>query len=153
MGGTPDGIKIYAVFISKASGKELKEYAGHTDVETWILPTSENSPWSIMAVSFISLLAMSSALATCLFVCKHSVRHERPSAPQVQEIHGMSRRLVKAMPSVRFTTVLEDKYCTSRTCAICLEDYNTGEKLRVLPCFHSMPLLYINVNYLTIYLF
>ena len=137
VGGTPDGIKIHAVFISKSSGKVLKKYAGHTDVELWILPAFENSPWSIMAVSFISLLAMSAMLGTCFFVCKHHVRRERPRAPQVPEFQGMSCHLVKAMPSLIFTTVLEDN-CTSRTCAICLEDYNKGEKLRILPCCHSM---------------
>ena len=36
MEGTPDGMKIHAIFISKASGKVLKKYACHTDDE-WIL--------------------------------------------------------------------------------------------------------------------
>lgn len=136
MGGSPEGIKIHAVFISKASGEFLKKYAGHTDTELWIVPTVENSPWSIMAVSFVALLAISSMLATCFFVCKHHARRGRPRLPQVQEFHGMSRRLVRAMPSLIFTTVLEDN-CTSRTCAICLEDYYMGEKLRILPCCHK----------------
>lgn len=137
MGGSSEGIRIYAVYVSKASGKVLKKYAGRTDIELWILPAAVDSPWSIMAVSFIILLAMAAMLATCFFVCKHHVRRERPRAPQVQEFHGMSRRLVKAMPSLIFTTIIEDN-STSRTCAICLEDYNTGEKLRILPCYHSM---------------
>lgn len=48
----------------------------------------------------------------------------------------MSRRLVKAMPSLIFSSVHEDN-TTAFTCAICLEDYNVGDKLRVLPCRHS----------------
>ncbi|CAA6668416.1 unnamed protein product [Spirodela intermedia] len=89
-----------------------------------------------MAISFISLLAMSAVLATCFFVRRHRIRRERPRAPNVREFHGMSKHLVKAMPSIIFTSALEDN-CTSRTCAICLEDYNVGEQIRILPCRHK----------------
>ncbi|CAI8583297.1 unnamed protein product [Vicia faba] len=137
MAGNAAGIRIHAVFISKASGEILKKYAGLTNVETWLIPTFENSAWSIMAISFISLLAMSAVLATCFFVRRHRIRRERPrTSSHVREFHGMSSRLVKAMPSLIFTSALEDN-CTSRTCAICLEDYCPGEKLRILPCCHK----------------
>ncbi|XP_014514012.1 receptor homology region, transmembrane domain- and RING domain-containing protein 2 [Vigna radiata var. radiata] len=136
MAGNSAGIRIHAVFVSKASGEILKKYAGWPNVEIWLIPTFENSAWSIMAISFISLLAMSAVLATCFFVRRHRIRRERPRASLVREFHGMSSRLVKAMPSLIFTAVLEDN-CTSRTCAICLEDYCVGEKIRILPCCHK----------------
>ncbi|KAJ8551181.1 hypothetical protein K7X08_000551 [Anisodus acutangulus] len=140
MAGNSAGVKIPAVFVSRASGERLTKYAGDIDVEVWIIPSFENSAWSIMAISFISLLAMSAALATCFFVRRHRIRREQPRASCVREFHGMSSRLVKAMPSLIFTSVLEDN-CTSVTCAICLEDYSVGDKLRILPCrhkFHAM---------------
>ncbi|KAI9124557.1 hypothetical protein K1719_004479 [Acacia pycnantha] len=136
MAGNSGGIKIHAVFVTKASGEILKRYAGLTNIEVWLIPSFENSAWSIMAISFISLLAMSAVLATCFFVRRHRVRRERPQSSRVREFHGMSSRLVKAMPSLIFTAVLEDN-CTSVTCAICLEDYCVGEKLRILPCCHK----------------
>lgn len=136
MAGNSAGIKIHAVFVSKASGEVLKKYAGLTDMELWIIPSFENSAWSIMAISFISLLAMSAVLATCFFVRRHRIRRERPRASRVREFHGMSSRLVKAMPSLIFTAVLEDN-STSGTCAICLEDYIAGDKIRILPCRHK----------------
>ncbi|GKV32277.1 hypothetical protein SLEP1_g40891 [Rubroshorea leprosula] len=140
--GDAAGIKIHAVFISEASGKKLKKYAGRTDMKLCLIPNIENSAWSIMAISFISLLTMSAVLGTCLFVCRHRIRQERPRSSNVcdHEFHGMSKRLVKTMPSLRFTAVLEDN-TTSRTCAICLEDYTLGEKLRILPCCHSKSFL------------
>ncbi|KAK3033627.1 hypothetical protein RJ639_033752 [Escallonia herrerae] len=136
MAGNSAGIKIHSVFVSKASGQALTKYAGMANMEAWIIPSFANSAWSIMAISFISLLAMSAVLATCFFVRRHRIRRERPRASHVREFHGMSSRLVKAMPSLIFTAVLEDN-CTSTTCAICLEDYNVGEKLRILPCRHK----------------
>ncbi|PNY16112.1 E3 ubiquitin-protein ligase rnf167-like protein [Trifolium pratense] len=136
MAGNSAGIRIHAVFVSKASGEILMKYTGLTNVETWLIPTFENSAWSIMAISFISLLAMSAVLATCFFVRRHRIRRGPRGSSHVREFHGMSSRLVKAMPSLIFTSALEDN-CTSRTCAICLEDYCVGEKLRILPCCHK----------------
>lgn len=133
--GNPVGININAVFVSKVSGETLAKYAG-SDMQLWIVPSYENPSWSIIALSFISLLGVTAVLATCFFVRRHRFRTERSLAPRVREFHGISSRLVKAMPSLIFTAVLEDN-CTSQTCAICLEDYNVGEKLRVLPCRHS----------------
>ncbi|URE23277.1 E3 ubiquitin-protein ligase [Musa troglodytarum] len=136
MSGNPVGIHIHAVFISKASGEIVKKYAGRAGLEFWIIPTIDNSAWSIMAISFISLLAMSAVLAMCFFVRRHRIRREQPQVPYIREFHGMSSRLVKAMPSLIFTSVLDDN-CTSTTCAICLEDYTVGEKIRILPCRHK----------------
>ncbi|XP_010256419.1 PREDICTED: receptor homology region, transmembrane domain- and RING domain-containing protein 2 isoform X2 [Nelumbo nucifera] len=134
--GSSVGIKIHSIFISKAAGDILKQYVGCPNMELWILPTFENSAWSIMVISFVSLLALSIVLGTCFYIRRHHLRREHPQTPHVREFHGMSSRLVKAMPSLIFTTVLEDN-CTSSTCAICLEDYTVGEKLRVLPCRHK----------------
>lgn len=133
--GTSTGVKILAVFVSKSSGEALKKYAGDPDMEIWIIPSLENSAWSIMATSFIALLAMSAVLAMCFFVRRHHIRRELPRS-RVREFHGISSRLVKAMPSLIFTSVVEDN-STSVTCAICLEDYSVGDKLRLLPCRHS----------------
>ncbi|XP_061946090.1 receptor homology region, transmembrane domain- and RING domain-containing protein 2-like [Populus nigra] len=136
MAGNSVGVKIHAVFVSKKSGETLMKYAGLTGLELWLIPSFENSAWSIMAISFISLLAMSAVLATCFFIRRHRIRREHSHSSRVREFHGMSRRLVKALPSLTFTSVLEDN-CTSTTCAICLEDYTVGEKLRILPCRHK----------------
>ncbi|CAD5187310.1 unnamed protein product [Musa acuminata subsp. malaccensis] len=136
MAGSSIGIYIYAVFVSKASGEMLMKYAGNTDLELWIIPTFENSAWPIMVISFIALLVISAVLATCFFIRRHFGRPEQTRAPNIREFHGMSSQLVKAMPSLIFTSVVEDN-CTATTCAICLEDYSVGEKLRILPCHHK----------------
>lgn len=142
MAGNSVGIVIHAVFVSKSSGLKLSKYVGTSALELWIIPGYENSAWSIMAISFISLLAMSAVLATCFFVRRHRIRRGRPR-PRVREFHGMSSQLVKAMPSLEFTEALEDN-CTSATCAICLDDYNVGDKIRILPCSHKFHMICVD---------
>ncbi|KAJ7526204.1 hypothetical protein O6H91_17G087600 [Diphasiastrum complanatum] len=136
MSGNPAGIRIPAVFVSKAAGDVLLKYAGDTGTKCYILPAFENTAWSVMAVSFISLLAVTAVLATFFFVRRHRLRHLGSRLRLTRESSSMSSREVKALPSFVFKCV-GDGNATSETCAICLEDYETGEKLRVLPCHHE----------------
>lgn len=142
MAGNSDGVTIHAVFVSKVAGEMLLKHAGDPNVEFWLVPSYENTAWSVMAIAFISLLAICAVLATCFFVRRHRLRHVGLRS-RVREFHGMSGRLVKALPSMIFSSVVDDN-CTSETCAICLEDYKAGEKLRILPCHHKFHLLCID---------
>lgn len=137
MGGKSSDIHIHAVFVTRSTGLQLQKYVGVDEIEVWLVQ-NDNSAVAIMAVSFLALLAMSAALATCCFVRTHRIirNSNRPSGRRVRESGGMSSDLVKAIPSVQFTEDLDDN-CTSATCAICLDDYNVGDKIRVLPCRHK----------------
>lgn len=137
--GISDSIKIYAVFVSWLSGQALLSVVGDKNTTCIIQPAFENTAWSIMAVSFISLLAVSAVLATFFFVRRHRLRHFG-SRLLSREPSGMSAREVQALPTFVFKGP-GDGNGTAETCAICLEDYESGEKLRLLPCHHGMPQL------------
>ncbi|XP_006287566.2 receptor homology region, transmembrane domain- and RING domain-containing protein 4 [Capsella rubella] len=136
MAGNPSGVLIYGTFVSKATGETLKGYAGRTDFEVWLMPSFETSAWSIMAISFISLLAMSAVLATCFFVRRHRVRRRRILSLSGSDFPRMAKNLLRRMPITIFNGVC-DEASTSISCAICIEDYRIGDKLRILPCHHK----------------
>lgn len=134
--GNPSGVVIYGTFVSKSTGEILKRYAGRTDMELWLVPSFETSAWSIMAISFISLLAMSAVLATCFFVRRHRIRRRRVRLNGGGEFARLGIDSIRRMPTTVFNGVCEEA-STSISCVICIEDYRIGEKLRILPCNHS----------------
>nr|GMD79317.1 receptor homology region, transmembrane domain-and RING domain-containing protein 2-like [Ipomoea batatas]GMD80814.1 receptor homology region, transmembrane domain-and RING domain-containing protein 2-like [Ipomoea batatas] len=138
MGGCSAGIQIPAVFVSKASGEILARFAGDSDMDVWITPRYEVT-WPLMVLWFFLFLAAAAMLVGCCISLRDDLRSQRRIPRHVKEVHGMSSRLVKTLPSSKFTAVkavVEDN-CTSTACAICLEDYSTGDKLRILPCSHK----------------
>ncbi|AEE30268.1 Receptor region, transmembrane domain-and RING domain-containing protein 3 [Arabidopsis thaliana] len=134
MGGDSDGIKIQAVFVMKRAGEMLKKYAGSEEMEVMLVPpNTEDSVWSLYAsIALILSLAIFCVMVTCVFFYRYcsTIRNS------TSQFNGMCRRTVKAMPSVTFTCAKIDN-TTGFSCAICLEDYIVGDKLRVLPCSHK----------------
>ncbi|CAN6976520.1 hypothetical protein BRARA_I03298 [Brassica rapa] len=131
MEGEEYGINIQAVFVTKAAGETLKKYAGMAETRVMLVPSLEDSGLSLLATTALVVsLGMFVVLTTCIYICR------RCTSPITSQFHGMSSRTVKAMPSATFTSV-RGYTTTALSCAICLEDYSVGEKLRVLPCCHK----------------
>ncbi|KAF5184946.1 Receptor-like protein [Thalictrum thalictroides] len=131
--GNSQGIWAHAVFVSKEAGETLKKFAQGEQGECCITASSEEAAWTVLVISFISLLVIISVLATFFFtrnrrVHRQGTYHHCPS---------IDKQIVDVLPSYTFSTTCRGVRCIGETCAICLEDYKDGENLRVLPCHHE----------------
>jgi E3 ubiquitin-protein ligase RNF13 len=121
------------VFITKEAGQTLLQYAGDVDVRLYMLPAVHNTAWSVMVVSFITLLAVSTILSTFFVLRRQRLQHDGS-----QHLNQGSARLSKGELKALMISVYNKKANAScDMCAICLEEYVNGEKVRVLPCGHG----------------
>ncbi|KAI3465845.1 hypothetical protein Pfo_022508 [Paulownia fortunei] len=129
MMGNPEGIWIYAVFVSNVAGEILRKHAQGVGGECCITSFIDETAWTVLAISFISVLAVISLLATIFFTFKHWRNHQ-----ETRPI--MDDKAVNILPCITFGSANLISH-TGETCAICLEDYKHGENLKVLPCQHD----------------
>ncbi|KAJ8764491.1 hypothetical protein K2173_006231 [Erythroxylum novogranatense] len=126
----PKGIKVHAVFVSKATGEFLKKYAQEKEVECCIYPSRGGTDWTALAISLISVTVLLVFLVIVLVTPRHWLRSNFQSK-------NIDTRMVEALPCFTFWSGRSsDSHCRE-TCAICLEDYKDGEVLKVLPCQHE----------------
>eukprot|EP00249_Psilotum_nudum_P012108 c23583_g2_i1 orf=333-1490(+) len=133
MSGSGLGIQIPAIFVSKQVGEVLWQFNGDVTARCYIFPSFENTAWSVMAVSFLSLLVVSAVLLTFFLIRRHRL-HRIGTRPLSREPAGMSPREVRSLPVIMYN---DNGNVIAETCAICLEEYAIGENLRILPCQHE----------------
>ncbi|MCO5576922.1 hypothetical protein L7F22_030743 [Adiantum nelumboides] len=135
MSGSSEGISIHAVFVTRETGEALFKYADDSSSKVWIVPSYENTVWSVMVFSLISLLAVGAFLITWYIVRRHRQRRLGGRLSRHDEHFVMSIRIVQAMPSATYRVVGNEK-AAQESCVICQEEYINGEQMRILPCSH-----------------
>ncbi|XP_021922206.1 E3 ubiquitin-protein ligase RNF13 [Zootermopsis nevadensis] len=123
----PVGIFIPSLFVGEEAGLILNGSYQYTtgsfvlinDEQTFNISTHLLIPFAIV-VGICSLIMVVFMVVKCVKDFRRQRRHRLP------------RSSLRKIPTAKFSK--GDPY---ETCAICLEDYQEGEKLRILPCSHG----------------
>ncbi|XP_057796210.1 receptor homology region, transmembrane domain- and RING domain-containing protein 1 isoform X1 [Salvia miltiorrhiza] len=129
MMGNPEGLWIYAVFVSNTAGETMRENARGVGGECCIISLVDETAWTVLVISFISVLAVICLLVSICFTVNQWRNCQETRTTAVDD------KVVDMLPRITFGAVnLIDPI--GETCIICLEDYKHGESLKVLPCRH-----------------
>lgn len=133
MVGDPEGIHIPAVFVSKMAGQTLKKFARGEDGECCINSSMDETAGTVLVMSFVSLVVIISVVASFLFarncrLLRHGVDNHPPC---------IKKHVVEKIPSLVYKAPCSSGNNCEEACAICLEDYDNGDMLRLLPCKHE----------------
>ncbi|XP_043288089.1 E3 ubiquitin-protein ligase RNF13-like [Venturia canescens] len=123
----PMGITIPSVFVSDISGLILKQNYLYNHM--YFVLINDDLPFNInthLLLPFAIVVGIC-FLVMVIFMVVRCIKDRRR-----QRRHRLPNSSLKKIPTHKYTK--GDPY---ETCAICLDDYIEGEKLRVLPCAHA----------------
>ncbi|XP_020278149.1 E3 ubiquitin-protein ligase RNF13-like [Pseudomyrmex gracilis] len=123
----PVGILIPSVFVSDITGVVIRE--NYLYDQLYFILINDDLPFNIntqLLLPFAIVVAIC-FLIIIIFMIVKCIKDRRR-----QRRHRLPNSSLKKIPTHKYTK--GDPY---ETCAICLEDYVEGEKLRVLPCAHA----------------
>ncbi|XP_022088041.1 E3 ubiquitin-protein ligase RNF13-like isoform X1 [Acanthaster planci] len=118
-------VDIPSVFVGASSGASLKKY-NYTTGSKLVLNSDFTFSYNMYLIPFISIVGICFTLMLCFMVAKYVRDRRRLKRSR------LSRTNLKKIPVKKF--VKGDEY---EVCAICLDDYEDGDKLRILPCNHA----------------
>ncbi|XP_060810502.1 E3 ubiquitin-protein ligase Godzilla-like isoform X1 [Amyelois transitella] len=123
----PTGITIPSVFVSDAAGYMLMDLYNYTS--GYYVMVNDDVPFNInthllLPFAVVVVLCLVIILISMIVKC---VRERRRLRRQ-----RLPNKFLNKIPTCKFSK--SDPY---DTCAICLDDYQEGDRLRVLPCAHA----------------
>ncbi|OQR68600.1 E3 ubiquitin-protein ligase RNF13-like [Tropilaelaps mercedesae] len=125
-------LRVYAVLVSHQDGLVLTQCTwDHRYVIDWYPPPSPSLLNYLIPCIVIFLFCI--LMIACLVVvqqCSRWLRERRRNAR-----HRLAKKYLKHLPIKKWTK--SEEFRNYEACSICLDEYQEGEKLRVLPCHHG----------------
>lgn len=133
-----DGINIPSMFIGETTAKII--IYNYVDDPTYGLVLNGDLPFNInthliLPFSIVVGLCFITMIGFMIVKCVREQRRLRR--------HRLPGSVLKKIPTIRFAK--EQHVALYEICAICLDDYVDGDKLRVLPCAHGINLQFVMI--------
>lgn len=127
-------IKIPSFFTGHSSGIELSQSFTYEN-RTLAVLSNDDSDLNYLLIPFVSVISVCFLIAISIFVLKlavhcHKLRKNR-----------FPKSALKKIPTKKYQKT--DKY---DTCPICLNEYEEGVKIRILPCEHGIFLITVGAT-------
>ncbi|KAK7576129.1 hypothetical protein V9T40_012415 [Parthenolecanium corni] len=131
MGADHRGSEVYipSVFVSLHAGNSIRDKYQFKNNVYLLVDEDSSFPFDIntdLLIPFAVVVAVCFITMICFMICK-CIRDRRRARR-----HRLPTSSLRKIPIEKFS-----KGSHYDTCAICLDDYIEGEKLRVLPCSHA----------------
>lgn len=118
-------IRIPSVFISRSDGHAISAFYTYVN-RTFAIINNDDDNLNYLLIPFISVVSVCFIIAVSIFLSKfiyHVYKLRKNRFP---------KSALKKIPTKKYQKT--DKY---DTCPICLNEYEEGEKMRILPCEHA----------------
>lgn len=118
-------IKIPSVFVGQTTANEIKAFFTYQN-KTYVRINNDDADFNYLLIPFVCVVSVCFLVAIFIFLIKfaihcHKIRKNR-----------FPRSALKKIPTKKYQKT--DKY---DTCPICLNEYEEGVKIRILPCEHA----------------
>jgi E3 ubiquitin-protein ligase RNF13 len=118
-------VKIPSVLIGHADGEDLAEFNQRSDF--WVVIDDSSAPaYMYMVVPLLVVVCLFAVISIVLMGVRCFLNRRRKRKQM------LPKNYLKKIPVKKFKK--GDDY---DVCAICLDEYEEGEKLRILPCSHA----------------
>lgn len=118
-------IVIPSVFIGKSSGILIDSAYTYKN-RTLVIITNDDADLSYLLIPFICVVSVCFIIAISIFVVKFAIHFYKIRK------NRFPKSALKKIPTKKYQKT--DKY---DTCPICLNEYEEGVKIRILPCEHA----------------
>jgi E3 ubiquitin-protein ligase RNF13 len=119
-------IKIPSVFVGFSSGNDLGAYYSYENNGSYVLITNDDTDLGYLLIPFVCVVSICFLIAVSIFVVKLALHCRKIRK------NRFPRSALKKIPTKKYQKT--DKY---DTCPICLNEYEEGVKIRILPCEHA----------------